>query len=191
MRFPARLTARLAFVLLSTTLARADLQFVGILATRETTRFALLDTSTGRTDWKTAHTQFAGYTITSFDAKTDTLTLTRDGADLKLRLIDDAKIKDSRLELSGAITLGVGDEKLEVLRATLLYDQENLFPLKDGTVYKIKPTREPDNVIRYAVEIEKTTGTRTERVSAPQIRTRAGQPFKISVGDYTFDFTPR
>lgn len=183
--------ARLALMCtLLAPLTRAEIQFVGVLVTRDTTRFALLDTSTGRTDWTNEKGHVAGYTVRAFDPKTDTLTLVRDGAELKLRLVDDAKIKDSRLELSGIITLGPA-EKHEVLRATLRFNEDNVFPLKDGTIYKIKPTRRPDDTINYALTIERTTGNRVDKLSMPNVTARPGQSFKLQLDDYGFEFTPR
>ena len=192
MRHPVRLARllALALVLAAAALARAEIQFIGLLVMRDTTRFALLDTSTGQTDWIDAKGRFAGYRVSAFDPKNDTLTLTRDGTDLSLRLVDDAKVKKARFELTGTITLGAA-EKLEVVRATLLYDQENIFPLRDGTIYKIKPTRRPDHTINYSIQIERAVGNRIDRLSAPSVTTRPGQSFKLQLDDYGFEFTPR
>jgi hypothetical protein len=77
----------LCFVLLAT-LGRADIEFVGILATSQSTRFALGDTATGKTEWLMAGDRFAGYTLATFDAKQDTLVLQRDGTELRVRLKD-------------------------------------------------------------------------------------------------------
>jgi hypothetical protein len=51
----------------------------------------------------------------------------------------DAKVQFARFELTGTITFGATD-KIAIERATLLFDQENVFPLKDGITYRIKPS---------------------------------------------------
>lgn len=170
---------------------RADIEFVGILVTSQSTRFALTDTSAGKTDWVGAGQKFAGYTIGAYDRKEDLLTLTRDGADLRLRLKNDARIQDARFELTGAITFGA-DEKIEVQRATLLFDQENIFPLRDGITYRITPTRDEDGNIRYTIAVERVVAdNKKEKLSAPTIVALPGRPFKIQVGELGFAFTPR
>src|SRR5688572_17933006 len=110
---PIRLVA---LALLVVPLSRAAPQFIGILESPAEIRFRLIDTATGRTGWLTLSSHFDGYTIAAFEPKTDTLTLTRNGTELKLRLIDDAKVQPSRLDLTGSIVIGAG-EKLEITRA--------------------------------------------------------------------------
>jgi hypothetical protein len=170
---------------------RAEIEFVGILVTSQSTRFALTDTSIGKTDWVGAGQKFSGYTVGAYDRKEDVLTLTRDGADLRVRLKDDARIQAARFELTGSITFGA-DEKIEVERATLLFDQENVFPLRDGITYRITPTRDDSGNIRYAIAVERILAdNKKERLSAPTITTLPGHPFKIQVGELGFAFLPR
>ena len=171
---------------------RAEIEFIGILATSHSTRFALVDTITGKIDWIRAGGGFAGYTVISHDPKDDTLLLRRGTEEVRVHLKDDAKVKAGRLELTGSITFG-GNEKIAVDRATLQLDQENVFPLKDGLTYRIKPTRLPDNTIRYAVSVERIlSDTKTEIVAVPNIIARPNQPFSLRVAeDLAFTFTPR
>jgi hypothetical protein len=170
---------------------RADIEFVGILMTSQATRFALSDTALGKTDWVSSGQKFAGYTVGAYDRKEDVLTLTRDGAELRVKLKNDAKIQNSRFELTGAITFGA-DAKIEVERATLLFDEENVFPLKDGLTYRITPTREEDGNIRYAIAVERVLAeNKKEKIAAPAIIVLPGHPFKIQVGELGFAFTPR
>lgn len=171
--------------------ARAEIEFVGILVTPQLTRFALGDTSVAKTDWVTRGSLFSGYKVESFDAKTDTLTLSRDGTELRLRLKDDAKVKAARLELTGAISFGV-DEKIEIERATLLFDQETVFPLKDGITYRITPTRRPDGNISYRIAVERTLAeNKMERLSAPSVIAGPEKRFSVRIGELGFSFTPR
>ena len=169
---------------------RADIEFVGILATSQSTRFALTDTTSGKSDWLAAGEAFAGYKLVSFDAKTDTLLLRRSDSELRLRLKDDAKIKSARMELTGTITFGA--EKLEIDRVTLVFDQENVFPLKDGVTYRITPQRLPDGTILFQTEIERVLApNKSERLSSPGIVTLPGQQFSLRIGDLGFSFKPR
>ena len=173
------------------TLLRADVEFVGILATSQTTRFALGDTNTGRTDWVERGQVFAGFTVISYEPKDETLLLRRDTQELRVRLKDDAKVKAARLELTGTITLGATD-KVEIERATLQFDEENVFPLQDGSTYRITPTRLPDGTIRYRFSIERIlSANKTERISSPAVTTLPGQPFSLQIGDLGFSFKPR
>jgi hypothetical protein len=171
--------------------ARGEIEFIGILATSQSTRFALTNTVSGKTDWVQPGDLFSGYKVVSHDREKDTLLLRDSAGELRIRLKDDAKIKSARLELTGSITFGA-QEKIEVERATLLYDQENVFPLKEGLVYRITPRRLPDGNIRYTVAMERTLSeTKKESVAAPNITTRPGQPFTLRIDDLNFTFTPR
>lgn len=171
-------------------LAHAEIRFVGVLGTREKTLFVLTDTTTQKTAWHVLNESFAGHTLTAYDAKEDVLTLAKAGAETRVRL-KDAKIKNARLELTGAIRFGSG-EKLEIVRAALRFEQENVFPLKDGLTYRITPKRLADGTIHFAFAIEKTGADgQTNRVSAPQFITRPGNEFAFEIGDIAFAFTPK
>src|SRR5688572_22676259 len=89
---------------------RAEIEFIGILATSQSTRFALRDTASGNTDWVTQGQVFAGFTVDAYNSKEETLLLRRGADELRVRLKDDAKIKSSRLELTGTITLGAAEK---------------------------------------------------------------------------------
>jgi hypothetical protein len=170
---------------------RAEIEFVGILVSSHGTRFALGDTATGKTEWLGKGETFTGHVVQSFDAKTETLVLTRDGTERRLRLKDEAKVKASRLELTGSITFGA-TEKVAVERATLLFDQENVFTLQNGLTYRIKPERRDDGTIGYEIVVERVVAdNKTERIAAPRITTLPGRPFSIHVGELGFSFTPR
>lgn len=170
----------------------ADIEFVGILAAGNRTQFALTDTQSDRTAWVALGDLFSEHKITAYDRETDTLTLNKAGAETRIHLRDDAKIKAVRLELTGSITLGGLQEPMEIARATMLFDRENVFPIQDGLVYRITPTRLEDGTLEFSILVERTLGpNKLERVAAPRIRTLAGQPFKLVVGDVSFAFTPR
>ena len=182
--------ALLAGLGLAATVARAEIEFVGVLVTSQQSRFALRDTETDRTEWTEVGRSFAGFTVAAYEATADTLILRREGTEKRVQLKDDAKIKAARLELSGSITLGAG-EKLEVVRATLAYDQETVFPLKDGIRWRITPTRLPDGNTLYRLAVERVDASgRAERLSAPGVVAPPGKKFEIRLGDLQFAFTP-
>jgi hypothetical protein len=184
------LTAVLALGL--TSIAWAGIEFIGILVTSRETRFAVAETATGATDWVKQGEVFSGYTLRSYDPGGDVLTLVRDNVELRLTLKNDAKVTAARFELTGEIKFGSA-EKIEVQRATLLFDQENVFPLKDGATYRITPTRRADNTINYRITIQRlVAANKTETVAAPGVIALPGQPFSIQFSeDLGFSFTPR
>ncbi|HUR60558.1 MAG TPA: hypothetical protein VM029_22750 [Opitutaceae bacterium] len=169
----------------------AEIEFVGLVAMPHKTMFALSEGGSAKTDWVDVGQKFSGYTLQRYDAATDTLTLVKDGVELHVRLRDDAKIKSARLELNGTITLG-GGEQVDVTRATLLFDEENVFALKDGTIYRITPQRLPNGHIVYRITVDRTLAPdKTERLSSPKITTLPGQPFALRMGEVGFAFSPR
>jgi hypothetical protein len=181
----------LAAALASASAARAELEFVGLLVAPQKSLFALSDPSTRQTRWVAVGQTFGGYTVTGFDAALNTLTLTQGVTSTRLRLIDDAKITAGRLEITGTIKLGHG-EKMEVSRATLLFDQENVFPLQDGLVCRITPTRRPDGNILYRAAFDRTTADgKKETLAMPSVIDRPGDGFNVEVGDLGFSFTPK
>ena len=187
-----RFTALLLTLVLSA-VARAEIEFVGVLITTESSSFALTDDAARPATWRALGQNFAGYSLAAFDLKTDTLTLTKNGEALKLRLKDDAKIKDDRVELFGTITAGQG-EKLEVKRVTLFFDTWTVVPLKDGTTWNLRPSRMSDGNIRYGFsvdrEIQKGDVRDFSRVSSSSVIARPRDAFKIVVNDLECAFTP-
>ena len=168
----------------------AEIEFVGVLKTSDKTLIALTDTTTTKTEWIGIGQTFAGHTLKAHHVSPDAVTLVKGGAELRVPLKDDAKIKAARLELAGTIAMGLG-ERIQISRVTLLYDQENVFPLKDGLTYRITPQRRPDGTILFRASIERRVSENTrETLSAPAVVTLAGTPFRIQVGELQFAFTP-
>jgi hypothetical protein len=173
--------------------ARAEIEFVGIMVTTKASQsqYALGDTTTGSTAWIRPGGSFAGYTVVSYEPQAETLLLRRDSTELRVRLKDDAKIKSARLELTGSISFGATD-KIEIERATLQFDQENVFPLQDGVTYRITPTRMPDGTIQYRAAIERVLApNKTERLSSPAVTALPGQQFSMRIDAFGFSFKPR
>jgi len=166
------------------------IEFIGILALPQKTLFALSTPSSGQSTWVGLEQNFGGYCVAEYDRQTDTLTLTKAGATRRVRLKDDAKVKASRLELNGTVTVGSG-EQIGVVRATLVLDEENIFPLKDDITCRIKPERRPDGNILYRVTFERIlAANKTERISAPSLVARPGERFSLQMDDFGFAFTP-
>jgi hypothetical protein len=171
--------------------ARAAIEFTGILATPQKSLFALADTDTGKTEWVGVGRTFSGQTVTSFDAASETLTLTQGDIITRIRLKNDAKIQSARLDLAGTITFGVG-EKVEVVRAMLPYGVETVLPLKDGVLCKLTPQRLEDGNLRFRAVFERVLApNKTERIAVPSVTVLPGHPFGLKVGDIEFSFTPR
>jgi hypothetical protein len=186
----AFLTPLLALLALASA-ARAEIEFSGVLAMSGRTLFALTDTATARSDWVPLQGRFAEHVVSHYDRATETLTLTRQETSLQVRLKDDAKVQPARFELTGRISFGAG-ETVDIERATLVFDQENVFPLKDGITYRITPVRRADGTLRYSISIEqRTAANRIDRLSAPSIVTLPHQSFTLRVGDFAFSFTPK
>src|SRR5436305_1817870 len=101
-------------MLASVAISRAAVEFTGVLATSERTLLALTDTATGHTAWLGVGKPFGDYMLSNFDAKTDTVTLTKDGVATQVHLKGDAKVAAARLELAGTIKVGKG-EKVDVI----------------------------------------------------------------------------
>jgi hypothetical protein len=171
--------------------AHAAIEFVGLLATPQRTLFALTNTESGKTAWVELGKGFDNYTVARFDAPAETLTLTSAGKETQLRLKDDAKIKSARLDLSGTISFGIG-EQLEVVRATLPFDEETVLPLKDGMVCKVTPHRLENGHLEFRAVFERILAeNKTERIAAPRVTVLPGRPFSIKIGDVGFSFSPR
>lgn len=184
-----RIIALLTFAALAVATARGEVEFTGILVTSEQTLFTLSEPSAAKSGWLQLGQSFAGYDLTSYDAKSDTLTLTKAGLRTRVRLKDE-KVKAARVELGGTFTLGAG-EKMSVVRATLTLGEETVFPLKDGLVFHVTPQSRPDGSILYRAFFERPLADHTmEKLSAPSVIVRPGAQFSITAGEYGFSFTP-
>ena len=172
----------MAFLLAAPRESSAAIEFAGILVTSEKTLFRLKDEAAGAAAaWVQVGQTFAGHEVLRFDAQQDVLTLHTAGATSTVRL-KDAKVQpDASIVIGGVITLG-GGEKLDVSRATLVFDQENSFPLREGLVCLITPTRLPDGNIRYLLAFERPDADgNPERLSALSLVQRPGDPVSLQL----------
>ncbi len=182
---------------LTPSLLHAEVEFNGLIALKDGTLFSLADSAAGiRSGWIGLQQEFAGFKLTAYDAKGDVLTLTRNGVKTELRL-NAPKVQDAHLEVRGAMTLTAG-EKIDVERATLVFDQENFFPLKNGVIVRITPGRTPEgNLIFSALFDRPQADGSVEHLAAPTVVVLPDKPFSIQIGDRAhpennlgFSFTP-
>lgn len=177
---------------LFTAAAHAEVEFVGVLVTPGRTLFALSDAAGQPAAWRSLGQEFDGYSLAAFDGK-NLLTLSKDGSQLRLPLKDEAKIKNARVEFSGTVSFGEGDQ-LAVSRVTLTYDQETVVPLADGVLWRVTPTRLPDGNVLFKLGVERTVREgdvmRVQKVSAPAVVTLPNSGFRLGIGDLQFNFNP-
>ena len=66
--------------------ADAGVEFAGVMGTGKEVRVALTNKASGTTQWVTVGGSYAGYTLTSYDPKTDIVIVTKDGQQFRLGL---------------------------------------------------------------------------------------------------------
>ena len=75
-------------LLLAAPLAAApDIEFTGVLVLPKVTKFTLTDKTAGVSQWLTIGDSFTGYTVSAYDAKEESIVLTKDGQQTRLRLV--------------------------------------------------------------------------------------------------------
>ena len=180
----------LIFAIIFTAVAvRAEIEFIGVFSLDGRTSFVLREEATKPGTWRALGQEFSGYKLKSFDPAIDTLTLSRGDTTLRLK-IKEGKVTPGRIEIAGALTIGA-KEKFNITRATLVLDRENVFPLKDGVVWRITPSVMPDGNLLYELAIDQTLPDgKLQRISAPKIKVLPGWPFSLKVGDLEFSFAP-
>jgi len=180
----------LGLLLLLTTGLRAELEFSGFFTTPQSARFTLADAATKTTSgWLKLGQSFAGYTVDSFDAEREVLTLKRGAERLQLKLRD-AKVQAGRATITGTVSLSA-DEKIEGVRATLFLGEEAAFPLKDDMTLHLTAERRPDGNMLYSARFVVRQPDGTEKtVAAPRLVALPGAPFSIRIGELGFSFKP-
>jgi hypothetical protein len=137
----------LVSLLLFAPLARAEIEFSGVLTAPDQTLFNLTDTSTTTTSgWIPLGQSFAGYALKAYDAQQDLLTLLKDGTQIEVRL-NDSKVQAAAVKIRGELKFRFGENALNV-RATLVFENDNSFPLRNG-VFHIIPRPQSDGNIQY------------------------------------------
>lgn len=183
---------RLLSVLLTSALAAsaATPELSGIYIQDTKALFVMVDPETGASSrWLALGQEFAGYTLKNFQTDTDTIVLGKGGMDyfVKLRA---TKIGYAATTLSGTIEVGAGS-LTRVQRATLVFGEENTFPVTDHLALTIKPVLLKDGNIAYASSFARTESDGRKTVlSSPRVVARPGQAFSLKVGDLGFSLKP-
>jgi hypothetical protein len=153
--------------------------------------FVLVDPDTGVSSrWLALGQEFEGYVLKEFKTEADTVRLVNAGAEHLVRL-HAAKVRYAATTLSGTIEIGRGQHALRLERATLVFDEENAFPVADGLTLTIKPVLRKDETIAYYARFEQAGADGAKRVLAsPTIVTRPGMPFSMRIGELGFSLKP-
>lgn len=126
-------------LLIATTAARAELEFAGYIRVTGGMKFVLADAARDkRSDWLEIGGGFDGYVVTAFDRKTETLTVTKDGASARLTL-KSATIKPAPVTEGGEWSEATLNEEIAAnrkllaeLKAVLNERWQKLRELKNG-----------------------------------------------------------
>ena len=168
---------------------RAEVEFCGFFTTSKEALFSLTDTETQRSSgWLKIGQSFGSYTLLSFDREPDVITLKQGERLLKIPLRA-PKVKDGRATISGSLKFL--NQKVEGVRASLVFGEEASFPLQNGIAFRIKPERLPDGNILYHAKFIATGPDGAEKVlSTPSVVAIPGLPFGIQIGDFGYSFAP-
>lgn len=79
------------FILLKPICLQAEIKFVGVTAEAQETKLALVDTSNNTAKWVKTGEQFGDYMVANYDESAKSVTLTKDGTELRVTLTE-AKI---------------------------------------------------------------------------------------------------
>jgi len=163
----------------------------GIYVEDDKALFVLFNADTNASSrWLALGQDFEGYVLKEFKSDADTVLLAKDGAEFAVKL-HAAKVKYAATSLSGTIEVGTGHEALRVQRATLVFDEENTFPLTDGLSLTIKPSQLRDGTILYKSRFEQIGADgKKEVTAAPGVVARPGMAFSMSIGELGFSFKP-
>src|SRR3954462_2828306 len=83
------------------------IEFAGVLNNGKDTQVSLRETGGGQTRWVVIGREFAGYTVVSYQAKDDTVTLSRDGKQFTVQLKSARKVKPGTAKLSPEVEKGI------------------------------------------------------------------------------------
>ncbi len=182
-----------ALLLLSAALARAEIEFRGVLTALDKTLFGLADTAApDAPEWVTTGETFAGWIVGDYNATAQTLQLTKDGVNLTVHLKDTGGTTPRFLQ--GQAGFKIGNRTVEQPVA-MDFDQTTVLALGDGQSGKVLPHKLPDGNISYQVTVETTTpatGNRTTtHILQSGVTAEPGIPFTILTANFSFSFTPK
>jgi hypothetical protein len=157
--------------------AEIGIEFSGVIGMGQEVRVALTNSSSGASQWLSIGDSYAGYRVASYDAKAETLVLTKDGKEFRLGL-KQAKVQHGAgkppPELEKAVL-----NNLRMLAAAS--DQYYLENGKTSTTY--------DELVGPTKYIKSITPADGENYRA--LVFRQGQEFKVTTkGGYTISYQP-
>jgi hypothetical protein len=126
--------------------ADADIEFTGLLGTgaASDTKFILTVKATGESRWVTIGKGFAGYIVSSYDAKDESLVLTKDGQSSRVKL-KASKVKPGGVEPSPAVQQAILKNLRQLAAAS---DQFYLVNRRSSVTYDelVGPTKYVRNI---------------------------------------------
>lgn len=185
----------IALLLLTAGLARAEIEFRGVLTALDKTLFGLADTAApAAPEWVTTGDTFAGWAVGDYNAAAQTLQLTKDGVNLTVHLKDANGGAATPRFLQGQASFKVGNRTVEQPVA-MDFDQTTVLALGDGQSGKVLPHKLPDGNISYQVTVETkapASGNRTTtHILQSGVTAQPGIPFTILTANFSFSFSPK
>jgi hypothetical protein len=92
-----------------------NIEFSGVLVVPDKTTVHLASRSSGTSAWIALGQSFEGYTVSAYEAKTDTVVLTKEGVTLRVRL-NTAKVKEGKPPLDPLVVAQLTKAVLNNLR---------------------------------------------------------------------------
>lgn len=182
-----RVATMMGFALLAWTGLRAEIEFSGFLKGPDGALVTLKEGPNGPSSgWLKPGQSFQGYTVVASDARR--VVLEQNGHQLE-RPLREAKVKDGRMVVRGAVKAGRWGE-LPQIEAALFVGEEAVLPLREGLTLRLRIERRPDGNLLYRARFLERRDGRDDELSAPGIIAIPGQPFRLRVGEYGFEFTP-
>jgi len=199
MKRPNLILVLLLGSLATVSIARADIEFTGILTSDGKSTFALADTATTDTRWLTVGKSFSGWKITAYDPKTGVLTLTKDSAtkslSLKGAVIQSAKA--TRLSVTGDVNIKMGDSAITGA-ITLVDGTTNSMILPNGVIVQVTPTVQPNGYILYKASFigsPNADGSPGQVLGQPSAMAMPSMAFNVEMdmptGVISFGFNPK
>jgi hypothetical protein len=175
----ARWTAVLLFVTVAGWAAEAEMEFNGVKGSGREHQL-LLKAKSGEAQWVSVGKSFGGYTITSYEPKDETATLTKDGRVLRVRL------RDAKTVLGGGASAGLTPEiKAGITRnLRMISAAADQYFLETGkTTVSPEVLLEPD---KYIKGLEVLAGENYRTLEIAQ-----GKPLKVTTpSGHTVSYLP-
>ena len=177
--------------------AATGLEFTGVMSDGKLTKVALRDPASGVSRWLNLGERFAGYTVTAYDAKDESVTLTKDNVTRRVKL-SSAKVQPTALVDVGVppeIERPVLNNLRQISAAADQYFLENgvtnvtLAELVGPTKYikTINPVRGEDYSTLQLTQGVPAFSVRTaDGYSVTYERSRPGNTYSIRAGDTLF-----